>query len=429
MKKKKWRPLMIVMLSLLTFLSCEDKDEGLINPNVDKERLLSIHGLDFELEGGAIFQLDNSFSVKHKEIMVINEYIYEEELIKDTIFGVEADSDPVTTSAFAVSLYGKDIHHSYDVGKTLGRGPAITFRLYSDSYDQLKEGEYKFSDSKEMGTFDANSSTYYDFVPDGVDNDPVVANSIAEGTMSIVSNGGGYIIEWDCLTSSGSVVKGKYVGELEGSFDYRLPTTIRELEGVQISAILDTTYAYFYGRGPIKGWDSSTPGLFKTSKGSALTAWAANADSPVEKKQTDLMLIYDRHDGRNNIRFTSPMDIRAWLQFGGGQSNLTYTLPIHTKVDNNTTFTEADFDNLNEATDFNFTVEDDESWIDLETVTFPKIVTFFTGNGLKGAIRINKVVIPYKPAPSVPWAYTTPTRAVIEIDIKYPASPLPIKIR
>jgi len=152
MKKTKWKSILVLILSSLVFSSCENKDEGPINADIDPNKLLSIHGIDFKLERGVIFQLDDNFSVSYKDVISIEKYIGAGNVVvEDTLKGVEAASEPVKTSAFTISLYEKGINHNYEIKKTLGRGAAISFRLFSDNYDQVKEGEYVYSRDRKVG--------------------------------------------------------------------------------------------------------------------------------------------------------------------------------------------------------------------------------------------------------------------------------------
>lgn len=422
--KKNVYSYIIASILFASLFSCEDKDSG-----INEEKFISVHGLKMELDKAVMWQSDNSTAVNLKDEVFLDTYVnYEGNTVTDSIVGYSVEGTPLKTGTFTVSLYDKDIYHDGDIGITYGKGSVITIHFSSKDIDKLADGEYKYSLTNGENTFVAYSAYDYDF---GAESE---ANTITEGTINVKSISDGYKFDFNCKTYYGSIVKGSYQGKVD-SYDARNNVTFVYDTLTNMDAAFDTLYYTLLQYGTLSHNfkpDIESRCLFNTTKLRTVTPKSLEKAGELEKRSVDLALYYNRET--KMVHFGSPLKVRSVMWHGQHEDYYgihDYQAPCHTIVDNSpTNFTVADFDAINDAEDFNFDVTENLQPMKVKGEDLPKTITFLTGNGVKGALKITQIdTIGEKVVDFYGWIYTYPTNPKVHFEIKTPVSPRLLKIK
>lgn len=392
------------MAGLVTcfFSACENEDElGVVDPN----NSISVHGLDaVELGSGVMFQ-GNDFNVTNTvEYIWYDKYLYPNEdgvpiEFVDEVVGYTVEGSPIKTGNYIVRLYEKGIVWDDQLKKSFGIGAAVSLQMASGSIDQLEAGEYTYGEDGKPNTFKGYACSNYNFNPTS-SNEVTSPITLKGGSVNVEKNGKVYTIEFDCVTSIGSPVKGKYVGEL-GYVNEQLDVDIQHLTDVYIESACDTMhykYHHFWDDG-FDIWTSPDydrpSSLYITADGKAISGKTANAMTEMEKKTVDLMCVYDKVE--NQLKITTPLEMRgiAWHgkypDYYTSAEWLEIVLPCHTIVNSTSGLSAEDFDNITSSADLNFDVVSDDYWLDLDESHEDRVVIFQTGNGIKGALKIKSI--------------------------------------
>ncbi|MCT4647422.1 MAG: hypothetical protein N4A74_20720 [Carboxylicivirga sp.] len=400
--KKRIKFLLFAGLTTIIFSACEKEDDL---EGVDPEKTISVHGLDaVELGSGVMFQ-GNDFNVTNTvEYILYDKYVYPAEdgtltNFVDEVVGYTVEGSAMKTGNFIVRLYEDGIVWDSRLRKSFGAGAAVSLQLASASIEDLLAGEYKYGENGKPNTFRGYASSNYNFNPTSSDEvtSPI---TLKGGSVRVEKNGNIYTIEFDCVTSIGSSVKGKYVGEL-GYENEQLDVDIQHLTNVYIESSCDTMhykYHHFWDDG-FDIWTSPDyirpSSLYITADGKAINGKVANAMTDMEKKTVDLMCVYDKIE--NKLKITTPLEMRgiAWHgkypDYYTSAEWLEVILPCHTKVNSTSGLSAEDFDNITSSADLDFDVVSDDYWLDLNENHEDRVIIFQTGNGIKGALKINSI--------------------------------------
>ncbi|MCT4586811.1 MAG: hypothetical protein N4A71_03255 [Carboxylicivirga sp.] len=429
--KKRIRFLLFAGLTTIIFSACEkDDDDGV--KEIDPNKMISVHGLEFNLEMGILYRHNNIRVVDRVDYTWYDEYIFENEngdLVNysDPIDAYASNGITGRSGSYMIALYEEGVKYEPHTERKFGNGAVVCLQMASGNTEKLEPGTYQYAENGAANTFFGYAASNYNFNPLNY-NDVSVPIRLSEGIVTVSQSGEKYTIDFDCKTILGSEVKGKYVGHLE-YFDDRITGDVNHIEEVSMISAQDTITVNSIWAGnyinKCPDYVVSTP-LLITSEGKTMNGNATESLGEIDKRGIDLTLMYD--DKTNSIKFVSPVIMRGTFWRG-----LTYHIdeiryPCHTKVSNNSSFSAEEFDKLLQDEDFDFSVTEDDASISLDDVVLPKVVLFETGNGIKGALKI-KSISEYKEWGKIVSEVQYPDNPEVVFELKTQVAPSLIKVK
>ena len=421
--KRKLFTYLKVIVAVFILSSCSEDDKDII-----PDGTLSLYGSPYRLNTSVLWHSENNVVLEGVNYIYADTYKDADgNDVSDEIHGFTTAGEVMQTGNFIVSLYGEGISYNKDFNKAVGEGTVLTIQFSSQDLTELVEGTYTYSESKEANSFVAYISSSYDFNAAYTYN-AGFANRITEGFITVNKQGNGYEFDFNCKTSTGSVVSGKYSGE-NRFVDLRKEVSLDYLQDVKMEAVFNSknfTESGWYGDYSGTEEDIDATAVFNFSIGGPMQISGAIRMNETEIKNIELALCYNRET--NSILFKSPIELRSHMWRGMGYYP-DVRFPCHTKIQTSASFTLADFDALGSYEDFTFEVEDASEDIPVDG-DFPKVILFETGNGRKGAIKILNIS-PVGEVVKNEWygSVTTETNPVVTFEMKTTLFPASIKLK
>ncbi len=410
----------VMLLAGAILYSCSDDEHG-----YSADRQVSFYGEVYSLGTGAIYH-DNNHTV-----IAVEDYVFEDRYEVDgtekidLIEGTAAKVGARQTGNFLLGLYEDSFVVSDYTQDARGEGACVCLRVASSEIDQLVPGKYTYSPNHEENTFTGYSAVSWN--PSADENS---INELTEGDVEITQEGDIYTVTFNCKTSFGGTIQGKYVGKLK-EFDIRKEFgEARTLEEIELEALFDKVV--YTGT---DGVEHSEPDYLRaksflnTSTGVIYTANEYRNLSVAEKKAIDIALAYDKE--KEEIYFLSPIAGRSLLWHNMYESetlfDYSFDLPCHTRympVPEN--FTNEDFEELALQEDFNFDFEEAMSSFPVESPSLPCFFVVQTGNGQVGVVRVREVT---PESTEMINGVTYPKNPFVIMDIKFSSNSSEEKIR
>lgn len=400
-----------ILLISLCLPSCSEDDGIKTSSN-----WLEIYGRKYPLAGGVLWENNPNTYTPSVPFTFKDTYMDKNgNEVTDVVEGFTAGDKNVETGNFMITLFENGLEYSSSLQLTVGRASCICFHFSSQSVDKLQPGKYIYKKEKEPGTFYAYSSSDYDTQ----DDHPAIAE-MAEGEVEVAQDGSVYTIKFNCVTTTGGLVKGEYRGELSTSKISK--QTSAHYENLPLAGLLDTVITITSSSwGSPKTWvdpDKSNGQAFMVS---ALGNLRYAKDKG--KEQVDISLVWDKKT--KSFYFESPIRMRAQLWH-----NAEYDFPCHTvymRAPNS--FTDNDFDNLDKKP---YSVDIKDEKVVFETEDFkPGYVFFKNGNGIFGVIKVKAFAPMTTNEITNDWGIKTISQVnpVLYIDVKCPAAFIEPQIR
>lgn len=365
-----------VLSCLLTFFSCDDKEDS-VDMNTASEA--NLYGRAYALTSGVIWENSPNNVTPPEEYVYTDNYEDESgKTVSDKIIGFTAGDTPIRTGNYSISLYESGITFDETLKKSIGSGLAICFHFASEKETELVAGTYKFSENKKPLTFVGYVSSEYISNPDSDQN--VVPAKLTEGTVTITRNAGNYKITFNCKTSFGGSLSGSYEGALKPT-SVKQSSSVLSLSDIKLDGLFDLAQqrqvylGQVYPSSPRPDFNGGESFLY-IQAGSNVTA----KDAQSNKDNIDIALKWNEED--KAFYFKAPIFMRSYLKHMED-----YTFTCHTKYMNApASFTEENFNNLKKE---DLAEKITEEVVKIETESFaPKFIFFETGKGLKGVIRV-----------------------------------------
>lgn len=380
---------LMVSVFLLSFSACSKKDNG-----IDKSKYLSLYKMDFELQKAVMWHRKNNVINEQQEYIFKDTYINADGNSKtDDIKGFSSVGTLRRSGNFTVSLYGKNVVYNSEKNITTGEGPVITIHFSSENLNELKEGTYTFGEVLEPNTFFAYSSGAYNFNSSGW-YDYAKPNKITEGSITVEKSGNKYIFNLSCKTALGASIEGRYDGDIQMVNESNSGNIIYEKDNY-LEAALDTVTVI--GWQTTKEPDRISMCLYSSIKNTISTIYSVTNMDEYNQKLFDLALFCNEDTGE--FTFEPPIKVRAKTWHGmfyrenwwdGKKTYYNYQLPCYSIIDNNPSYlTNEQFDKIENDSGFNFDVVENNAPFTKDDL--PHIITFKTGNGIKGAIKVTSI--------------------------------------
>lgn len=391
-----------MLLALLCFWSCSDSENG-----IDPSAMLQMYGRQYNLTSGVIWKNNP------KMVTASIPYVYEDTYVKsgqevtDSVVGFTAGTEREEVGDFMLSLYEEGLFFNEKLQETKGRAACICFHFLSAETNRLVPGKYTYGRNNKKGTFKGFCSSDYDVLV------TVVPAEIKEGEVFVEEQDGIYSIAFNCKTSFGGEVSGKYRGTLRECKVTRQGTA--DFENISLAGLLDTvvtkTFLIYENRTTIaKDLDKKNGAAFFSLQ----TGLSKFAQDP-GKEVVDIALVWDKI--AQAFYFESPIRMRSLL---GHQNNFNF--PCHTiYMRAPAAFTDADYENLDET---GISLDIREERVEIGTSAFEPVYVFFeTGNCAQGVMRVKRFTpMGEKEKVGLASIVTTPINPTLVIDIKCPAN-------
>lgn len=378
--------LFLVMFTAIALLpSCED--EVNLETNVVKSPYnLSIYGTKFALLSGVIWQSNDNVVIPQVEYIWEDSYIDNDGVPKkDKVVGFFRSEDQIRTGNFMIALYGDGLAYSPSILATKGKGAAICLHLASSDMKQLKPGKYTFNTDKSANTFLGYFSTRYDMSGNAGRSSTLTSGEV---NLEKLANGK-FKLSFHGKNAADAELSCNYEGHLYECVVPQLKMIFMKninLPGLHPRMETRTWYEPNY-HGSDKP-DTFTHGIDTVSKAFIPIEEGVNVGSKTTfKAKAEIALVYN--EAAKTLEFRSPIKMRALLDHLS-----TYNFSCHTIfMRAPTSFTDADFDNLEET---GVTTKIVDQVVTFSTENFqPGYVFFEAGSGAKGAIKVKSLTDGY----------------------------------
>lgn len=432
MKKRCLWPGIFALAGVLLTSCFEESNE--IGPNK-----IQIYGVDYELRSGVLWHSADN------RVLETQEYVFTDHFM-------DADGNPQSVESkgftvgensrsngnFLLSLYDQGLSLNPDLLLLRGKGTCICFHLASPDKQHLAAGTYTWGDKKEDFTYRAFYSSAFN--PEEL---KTAAAEIKEGKVTVSIEGEEYMVDFDCKTDFGAIIKGTYQGHLATYQIENEDIAIRTDVKIQalldsIKSVLDMYMPEEYGGHQTMDWTTPGPDFYQgEALYSVMGGIASTVASASGNENMELALVYNR--ASESVFFESPIKMCVWLHHQYSCDGTDFlTFPCHTrymKAPQN--FTEEDFDKITQSSDLDFVIEG-EPRVEISLSTSqPEFIFFETGKGMRGVIKV-KDTTPFKVSVSDfsemtgglgTATLTSNVNPSIITDIKYVSSVANMKIR